>query len=371
MDTKQGGGRPLESQSKRWVSRVSEHGDQYHTLEWCHVPRIHELFLECAFYLYPSRAAAERATQFGGSGFFVIEPAAVPGKGFVYAVSNTHVVRGSPVIRLNNREGGTHVLETDTSHWTYSEDTDLAVLPIDLSIWGTYQTTAIPTPWFIDKDSVVSKGIGPGDDTFTIGRFINQEGKQRNRPSVRFGSISTMPDPDEGIHIKIFNKKIEAYLVETRTRSGYSGSPVLVHVPPFSQRPAAATHIERESWHGPWLLGVDVAHLLIYEDVCEEDAKGNFTIETRYKAQSSTGMMCVIPAWKLRELLNDPAFVEERDRVNKKLAEPREPSVALDSAEPQENGIPQMPFNEALKRVWASKPRHRTTKHPAKKKTDK
>jgi hypothetical protein len=33
----------------------------------------------------------------------------------------------------------------------------------------------------------------------------------------------------------------------------------------------------------------------------------------------------------------------------------------------EENGIPQMPFNEALKRVWAAPPKHKTAKKPAKK----
>lgn len=36
--------------------------------------------------------------------------------------------------------------------------------------------------------------------------------------------------------------------------------------------------------------------------------------------------------------------------------------------EKQENGIPQLPFNEALKRVWASKPLHKTAKNTAEKK---
>jgi hypothetical protein len=31
----------------------------------------------------------------------------------------------------------------------------------------------------------------------------------------------------------------------------------------------------------------------------------------------------------------------------------------------EENGIPQMPFNEALKRVWATKPQHRAAKKKA------
>lgn len=34
----------------------------------------------------------------------------------------------------------------------------------------------------------------------------------------------------------------------------------------------------------------------------------------------------------------------------------------------EDNRIPQMPFDEALKRVWQSKPQHKTAKKPAEKK---
>ena len=61
--------------------------------------------------------------------------------------------------------------------------------------------------------------------------------------------------------------RIEAYLAETHTVVGYSGSPVFVYIPPFSMRPVTAGDIQQDSWHGPWLLGIDVGHLLHYQDV--------------------------------------------------------------------------------------------------------
>jgi hypothetical protein len=71
--------------------------------------------------------------------------------------------------------------------------------------------------------------IGPGDDVFVVGRFINREGKQKNIPSVRFGNIAQMPgEPlflDDG-------KELECFLIEGRSISGFSGSPVFIHISP-------------------------------------------------------------------------------------------------------------------------------------------
>jgi hypothetical protein len=38
--------------------------------------------------------------------------------------------------------------------------------------------------------------------------------------------------------------------------------------------------------------------------------------------------------------------------------------------QPLGNDIPQMPFDEALKRVWAAKPQHKATKKTPKKKAE-
>jgi hypothetical protein len=123
-----------------------------------------------------------------------------------------------------------------------------------------------------------------------------------------------MPDEFDGIENPYLNKKLEAYLVETHTISGYSGSPVFLHVPRRGRR-MIHPDAKPEMPPGTWLLGIDWGHLVTYEDVYKKDENGNPTKKTEYKAQTTTGMMCVSPAWHLLDLLNDPALVADRDRI--------------------------------------------------------
>ncbi len=82
--------------------------------------------------------------------------------------------------------------------------------------------------------------LGIGDDVYTVGRFVNHDGKQRNNPVVRFGNIAQMPiEPikqDDG-HLQ------DSYLVECKSVAGYSGSPVFAYVPPFAKRPKQGSAI--------------------------------------------------------------------------------------------------------------------------------
>ena len=92
--------------------------------------------------------------------------------------------------------------------------------------------------------------IGPGDDVFMIGRFINRDGGQENTPSVRFGNISMMA-------LRGHNAP-QFISVEMRSMGGYSGSPAIVYIPPFALRPEKSS-IGPESYF--FLLGVDRGHV--------------------------------------------------------------------------------------------------------------
>ena len=73
--------------------------------------------------------------------------------------------------------------------------------------------------------------VGPGDDVFFVGRFISQQGQQRNTPTVRQGVISMLP------HEKVPSWEgtpVDSFLVEARSLSGYSGSPVFLNRQPGS-----------------------------------------------------------------------------------------------------------------------------------------
>jgi hypothetical protein len=191
------------------------------------MPRIRDEYVNCAVYLYPTVAHAKRGEAFGGSGFVVkvMSKFDDPYKRHFYVVTNSHVLNsGSSVIRMNKKDGTVATIKTNPSLWTYSDKADLAIYPIELD--DSYSVHAISTKKLLTKFKLESKGLGVGDDTFVVGRFINHEGRQRNRPTVRFGTIAMMPDANDGVYNNHMSSDQESYLVETHTVCGYSGSPV-------------------------------------------------------------------------------------------------------------------------------------------------
>jgi hypothetical protein len=87
----------------------------------------------------------------------------------------------------------------------------------------------------------------------------------------------------------------EAFLVEARSLSGYSGSPVFVTPYGFFE------DNESMSWDfymgiSVHLLGIDCGHL-----------------PERQNMTGNSGMMVVVPAWKLLELLGTEEFAEMRE----------------------------------------------------------
>jgi hypothetical protein len=131
-----------------------------------------------------------------------------------------------------------------------------------------------------------------------IGRFINHEGKQRNTPSVRFGHIAQMPhEPikrDDG-YLQ------ESFLVEAKSIGGYSGSPVFTYINGLMPRPGS--NVLSTNILGPWLLGIDWSHLNDWKPVC--DASG-VPMSSGLRVGSNTGMMGVVPAWKLEDIFQLP-----------------------------------------------------------------
>jgi hypothetical protein len=83
----------------------------------------------------------------------------------------------------------------------------------------------------LSREDVENGSIGPGEDVFMVGRFMDHDGgSQRNQPALRFGNIAMDPTP-----IMQENKvKADAYCVDLHSRSGYSGSPVFVYRTPYS-----------------------------------------------------------------------------------------------------------------------------------------
>ncbi len=297
------------------------------------MPKVPAMIRNAAFYLYPSVEAAKKGENFGGTGFLIGEPSqkhAKYGRAHVYAVTNWHVaVQGSPVIRFNTPSGGPpDILEFDVSDWIFDGKHDIAVLPIKLDP-DKHAITVLHSQMLVTKDQVRRAEIGPGDDVFMVGRFMDHDGGQRNRPALRFGNIAMDPTPV----MQSNNVKAEAYCIDLHSRSGYSGSPVFVYRTPQSDLdppPAARTAniglaMQPEISVFFMVLGI---HFAQFPEKWEVSSSGKL-ISNSSNAKSPlltgkqyieglSGMTLALPAWSIREVLDMPELKKLREQSEEK-----------------------------------------------------
>jgi hypothetical protein len=207
-------------------------------------------------------------------------------------------------LRFNAANGCTQVIQTHASEWILSDDDDLAVFPIDLST-SDCKGTVIPDNIFLTEEISRMYEIGPGDETFMVGRLISHDGRQKNTPVVRFGNISMMPiEP-----IRTRDGEQIAFLVECRSLSGFSGSPVYAWIP-AGWRP---NYRPFQVPQGPWLLGINCGHITLPEMV-KTLSRGK-----QIRVEEHSAIEVVIPAWRLQKLLNREELVGSRLKIEKEI----------------------------------------------------
>ncbi len=279
------------------------------------MPKIPQNVLNTTFYLYPSRGDAEEGTNFGGTGFLVLVPSEMHGKygrGYVYGVTNWHVAcRGSSVIRLNTISGKPDIQEFGPEEWFFDPRYDVAVRQILIDP-AVHKTTVISVDMLLTKDDVKLAEIGPGDDVFMLGRFMDHDGgRDINLPAARFGNISIDPSPIEQEN----GRKADCYCIDLHSRSGYSGSPVFVYRTPGSDLgPKSPQAILLAGANLFKLLGI---HCAQFPEMWEVTAGGKLKDETseplltdgRY-IRGFSGMTVVIPAWVM--ILEMPTLKDGR-----------------------------------------------------------
>lgn len=315
---------------RRQVRRFSTSGTPYLRLEPYGMPRVPEQILNCAFYLYPSVADAKVGKNFGGTGFFVFFPTtdgseASNTTGWVYAVTNWHVaVRdGASVMRINKLNGETDILDYGPEDWHFDPRFDIAVIPLPgILKEDVHKFSFIPTRIFCSKFAAKNENIGPGDDVFMAGRFIDHDGGQTNQPALRFGHISINPTPMRQGPIPSYQP---SYCVDVHSRTGYSGSPAFIYRTVASDLsdivpggPGKDILVSGTRYFG--LLGI---HFARFPEIWELGKKQPTAEENLIAGQSAeyvkgmSGMTCVLPAWTIGEVLNMPKL--KSDRSGKEL----------------------------------------------------
>jgi hypothetical protein len=295
------------------------------------LPRIPSKTLNLVAYLYHSVEDAETGTDFGGTAFFVSVPSDVPNRSFVYAVTNWHVaVRdGASILRVNRKDGGTDSFAYGPEQWAFTPKYDIAAVhvPLDTKI---YAASLCDAPHgLVTREDVERVKLGPGEDVFMVGRFIDHDGGTINRPAVRFGHISVMPSPIEqpnGI-------AADAYCIDLHSRSGYSGSPVFVYRTPgydleqFPKEFGPDTVVLTEGTKYLALLGIHFAQFPEQWEIAKglgkkknEESKGAVPIiQDGHYIKGLSGMTCILPAWAIWEVLNLPELKGPRDEANARL----------------------------------------------------
>ncbi len=299
-----------------WESRQTARGSAYTT--WVDpLPRVEDWILEHIVYLYPDRLEADAGSEHGGSGFVLAMLSDQAESNYylremvhLYVVTNKHIIEnGFHSIRFNTSDGKHDVLNTSEEEWKRDESNDLAVFLLPQSMDTSSDAEILMTPYPFDRivtpELVEAGDLGIGSEVMYVGRFVGHGGRARNIPSVRFGTISMMPDENDPVNqgSGLKSKPQVSFLVETRSRSGYSGSPVFFHTGPRlgRQKLHPGRHLV--------LLGVDWGH--IPERIPLMDPGGHLH-GSKWFVEVHAGMMGVVPGWKLRDFLLSPDLVEQR-----------------------------------------------------------
>jgi len=286
------------------------------------MPRIRNEYLNCAIYLYGSKAEADSGSEFGGSGFLAGYVSPDGHIRHLYAVTNAHVIKdGFTVIALNTKAGERDVFEITKSSWIMHGEDDVAVCPIEVSI-SHHDYNFVRADRFLTEADIDKHYIGPGDEVFMVGRLTGHQGTKKNLPIIRFGHLSMLPiEPLENP----IRKQRAHFLVEVRSVSGFSGSPVIVFDLPYSIQGTRPEHFQE------FLLGIDCGHMPKDEKLMK------------------AGIAAVVPAWRLTELLERQELVTDRRERERVKAEEKagKHRIVGDSAKPE---LTQNDFGPGLKK---------------------
>jgi len=247
-----------------------------------------------------------------GTAFFIgIAAASDPDVFHIQLVTSKHVIDNigslpkdqKVYIRVNLVDGGFDWIDSDVRQWVPHPDptqcVDVAVLP-----WAPPQSVIrykfIPSTLLVTDAILKSESIGVGDEIFTTGLFVNRLGEKRNIPIVRTGNIAAMPEEP----IKTPIGSMEAYLSESRSVGGLSGSPVFVSLGPIRISANGGTSIGSRRFQ---LLGLMQGHW--DAKLSSEDSPYDFTKPEIV----NMGIAIVIPSQKILETLNHPLLVAFRD----------------------------------------------------------
>lgn len=270
------------------------------------MPKVNQAIADAVFYLYGVNPKIKKVEGPLGTGFIVSRPSkAAPDYEHYYGVTNRHCLMGgisASQVRLNTLNGKAVPLPFDLLDWTYDvQGDDLAVIDLTDHIDpAVHEVAAIPEEMFATAEFIKDRKIGFGDDTFMVGLFADHHGGERNVPVTRFGNISMLGS--DAAKVKLQDRSERAYhLVDTRSRTGFSGSPVYVYRVPTS----ALDSFDAKDWSIDTDNNLFMRLLGVHCDQFWEDVEIRKKDAPKEDASIAASMTIVVPAWRISAMLDD------------------------------------------------------------------
>jgi hypothetical protein len=327
------------------------------------MPALRQEMSDCVFYLYrrnPKTGKVEDKPVGTGTVIahysrryhrnrFMDPPATEPDvMVHYYGVTNWHLTNqaGASIIRVNVRNGTSRYLEYDPADWQFIPNTD-DLSAIDLTddlLLPTDQVAAYPEYLFVTEKVINKLKIRIGENALMVGMFRSHPGERQNHPVAKFGNVSFLANKDSLIRQP--NKMARpSHLVDMRSRSGFSGSPVSVWRTPAD----ALLNPGHDKWDARFdqalddtragygqelyiatstlfigLLGIHCGQfwdpVKAYKSPPIEERDGD-PIHEGDQLYIQSGMTIVVPAWRISELLALETFKMAREKRDAKRRE--------------------------------------------------
>lgn len=290
------------------------------------MPRLTHRMMCCVFFLFGHGRNGEVSKTPSGTGFFIgWHSDELDHLWHIYAISNRHVVTDSPWIRINTKNGSTRFLEYNPDQWIFSDTDDLAAIDVtdDLAFDAETLSWSDDIAWVHQLDLLRhDEGGGRayvGDQTIMVGLFADHMGPgEVNLPVARFGSLAAFAQDKVPVSVGPGDRFARpAFLNDTRSRTGFSGSPVWAWYNP---------HSDVKTWEdskSPWstlisraqrpsnlcLIGV---HRAQFREDAEVIESGKTTLKKGDVVEIASSMTIVVPSWEITNLLEKDSFELQR-----------------------------------------------------------
>jgi hypothetical protein len=219
-------------------------------------------------------------------------------------------------------------VEESSARWWYhptekrAVDAALTVLPTNARVG--LAILPIFVPMFATGSIIADRSLGVGDEVFVAGLFKNAKGTSKNIPIIRIGNVAMMPlekipfpteeHPDQSIY---------AYLLESRSIGGLSGSPVSIRetisVPAgFKAKPGFKLNAVNSPT--PEEVGLEKLQLAgVGRFYFFGSMIGHWRVPVGNATQQEAvnmGIAPMVPAHKILEIFQQPELINTMNRLN-------------------------------------------------------